>query len=228
MNLPDIVSRDEWLAARKALLLREKEMTRARDALNAERRRLPMVRIEKKYVFEGVGGKADLRDLFEGRRQLIVYHMMWVKCPGCSLLVDNIGPVAHLHARDTTLVVVSRSPWPELNAFKQRMGWTLPFFSSAGSDFNYDFHVTLDSRVAPVEYNYRSEAELRQRGEDVEGEAHGVSVFLRDGNSIYHTYSTYARGIDLLSAAYNLLDMVPRGRDEGDEGPSWVRRHDEY
>jgi predicted dithiol-disulfide oxidoreductase (DUF899 family) len=217
MNLPEVVSRDAWDASRKALLLKEKEMTHARDALNAERRRLPMVRIEKDYVFQGAGGKATLLDLFEGRRQLIVYHMMWIKCPGCSLLVDNIGHLAHLHARDTTLVVVSRAPWPQLEAFKERMGWSVPFFSSHGSDFNYDFHVSV--------------------GESIEGEASGASVFLRDGNSIFHTYSTYDRGTDILNGTLNYLDLTPLGRQEDWEEPpgranssasGWWELHDEY
>ena len=214
MSMPDIVSRDAWVAARKALLLKEKAATRARDALNAERRRLPMVKIEKSYLFEGAGGKADLLDLFECRRQLIVYHMMWVECPGCSLLVDNIGHLAHLHARDTTLVVVSRSPWPQLDAFRRRMAWTAPFYSSHGSDFNHDFDVTLDS-----------------------GEASGVSVFLRDGDSIFHTYSTYDRGTDILNGTLNYLDLTPLGRQEDWEEPpgransaasGWWSLHDEY
>jgi predicted dithiol-disulfide oxidoreductase (DUF899 family) len=217
MNLPDVVSRDAWDAARKELLQKEKEMTHARDALNAERRRLPMVRIEKDYVFQGAGGKATLLDLFERRRQLIVYHMMWVKCPGCSLLVDNIGHLAHLHARDTTLVVVSRAPWQELEAFKERMGWSVPFFSSHGSDFNYDFHVSV--------------------GEGSEGEASGVSVFLRDGKSIFHTYSTHDRGTDILNGTLNYLDLTPLGRQEDWEEPGgrsnssasgWWELHDEY
>ena len=214
MSMPDIVSRDAWVAARKALLLKEKAATRARDALNAERRRLPMVKIEKSYLFEGAGGKADRLDLFECRRQLIVYHMMWVECPGCSLLVDNIGHLAHLHARDTTLVVVSRSPWPQLDAFRRRMAWTAPFYSSHGSDFNHDFDVTLDS-----------------------GEASGVSVFLRDGDSIFHTYSTYDRGTDILNGTLNYLDLTPLGRQEDWEEPpgransaasGWWSLHDEY
>jgi predicted dithiol-disulfide oxidoreductase (DUF899 family) len=217
MSMPDVVSRDAWEAARQKLLLKEKEMTRARDALNAERRRLPMVRIEQDYVFEHADGKANLLALFDGRRQLIVYHMMWVKCPGCSLLVDNIGHLAHLHARDTTLVVVSRAPWQALKAFKDRMGWTVPFFSSFGSDFNHDFHVSV--------------------GAGIEGEASGVSVFLRDGNSIFHTYSTYDRGTDILNGTLNYLDLTPLGRQEDWEEPrgrsntsasGWWELHDEY
>src|SRR5258706_12904460 len=161
MNYPQIVSRDEWLVAREELLTREKEATRARDKLNAERRRLPMVKIDKQYFFEGPGGKASLFDLFDGRRQLIVYHFMfdpsWDEgCLGCSFLVDNIGHLAHLHARDTSLAIVSRAPLTKSEPFKTRMNWTLPWFSSYGSDFNYDFHFTTD-----------------------DGENEGVSVFLR-------------------------------------------------
>jgi predicted dithiol-disulfide oxidoreductase (DUF899 family) len=217
MNLPDVVSRDVWEAARKKLLLKEKEMTHARDALNAERRRLPMVRIEKGYVFDGAGGTVSLSELFEERRQLFVYHMMWIKCPGCSLLVDNIGHLSHLHARDTTLVVVSRAPWPELKAFKERMGWAVPFFSSYGTDFTYDVHVSL--------------------GEGIEGEASGVSVFLRNGSSIFHTYSSYDRGTDILNGTLNYLDLTPLGRQEDWEEPrgrsntsasGWWELHDEY
>jgi predicted dithiol-disulfide oxidoreductase (DUF899 family) len=158
MNRPGIVSRAEWLGSRKALLAKEKEFTRHRDALNAERRRPPMVRIDKDYVFEGPQGPARLLDLFEGRQQLIVYHFMFdpswdAGCPSCSLLADNIGDLAHLHARKTTLALVSRAPLKKIEAYWKRMGWTFPWYSSFGSDFNYDFHVTLDERVARVEYN---------------------------------------------------------------------------
>lgn len=229
MNLPDIVSREAWLAARKKLLVAEKEMTRARDRLNAERRRLPMVRIDKKYEFFGAAGKTTLRELFASRRQLIVYHMMWVGCPGCSLVVDNIGHLGHLHARDTTLVVVSRAPWHALEAFWKRMAWVVPCYSSHGSDFNRDFHVTLDKRMAAVEYNYRYE--------DYEGEGHGVSVFLRDDDDVFHTYSTYGRGTDILNGTFNYLDLTALGRQEDWEQPpgranapasGWWRLHDEY
>ena len=217
MNLPEVVSREAWDAARSKLLLKEKQMTRARDALNAERRRLPMVKLEKDYFFASAGGEVSLPELFEGRRQLIVYHMMWVRCPGCSLLVDNIGHLSHLHARDTTLVVVSRAAWRELDAFKQRMGWTVPFFSSHDSDFNNDFHVSP--------------------GEGSEGEASGVSVFLREGRSIFHTYSTYDRGTDILNGTLNYLDLTALGRQEDWEEPrgranspasGWWELHDEY
>jgi predicted dithiol-disulfide oxidoreductase (DUF899 family) len=168
MNYPKIVSRDEWLAARKELLAKEKELTRQRDALNAQRRRLPMVAIDKDYVFEGPEGRVRLIDLFDGRRQLILYHFMfepgappagksgepWEEgCSGCSFVADNIGHLSHLHARDTSLVLVSRAPIAKIKPFQTRMGWTIPWYSSFGSEFNYDFHVTTDEKVAPVEYN---------------------------------------------------------------------------
>lgn len=161
--LPRIASREEWLVARKALLEKEKALTRQRDVLNAERRQLPMVAVEQDYRFAGPQGEVRLIDLFEGRRQLIVYHFMYHSdrgegCDGCSCLVDNIGHQSHLHARDTTLTLVSRAPLAELEAFKRRMGWTLPWYSSDGSSFNYDYHATTDERVAPVEYNYRDKA----------------------------------------------------------------------
>jgi predicted dithiol-disulfide oxidoreductase (DUF899 family) len=244
MNLPRVVSRDEWVAARKRLLVKEKEFTRARDRLNAERRRLPMVRIDKEYVFDGPDGKSTLLDLFAKRRQLIVYHFMFdpawdAGCEGCSILVDNVGHLAHLHARDTSLVLVSRAPLPKLLAYQKRMGWTVPWYSSHGSDFNYDFHVTLDESVTAVEYNYRTRAELLQLGEDASGgEGHGVSAFLRDGTAVFHTYSTYARGTDLLNGTFNYLDLTALGRQEPWEEPPgrswlpasgwWWRRHDEY
>src|SRR5918996_3920783 len=169
VEYPRIVSRTEWLAARKAFLIKEKELTRQRDQLNAERRRLPMVKVEKDYVFEGPDGNVHLPHLFEGRRQLIVYHFMfdprWNEgCPSCSFLVDNLGHLAHLYARDTSLALISRAPLATIEPFKKRMGWTVPWYSSFGSDFNYDFHVTLDESVAPVEYNYRTSAEHEQAG----------------------------------------------------------------
>ena len=239
-----VVSRDEWLAARKQLLGEEKELTRRRDALNARRRRLPMVRVEKAYVFEGPDGPARLPGLFAGRRQLIVYHFMfdpnWDEgCPSCSLLVDNIGHLAHLHARGTSLVLVSRAPLAKIMPFKARMGWAIPWFSSFGSDFNHDFHVTLDEVIAPVEYNYQDKAELLRKGEThfTQGESHGLSAFLRDGDDVFHTYSTYARGADALVGTYNYLDLTWLGRQEDWEQPpgrsdgpfmAWVRHHDRY
>jgi predicted dithiol-disulfide oxidoreductase (DUF899 family) len=236
VSTPQVVSRDEWLAARKALLVKEKELTRARDALTALRRELPMVSVDKEYVFEGPDGKARLLDLFDGRRQLIVYHFMfgpdWEEgCPSCSMMVDGIGDLTHLHARDTTLVAVSRAPLAMIEPFKARMGWTFPWFSSFGSDFNYDFHVTQDEAVAPVEYNYKSKAELERAGQTwaVAGELPGSSSFLREDDRIYHTYSQYARGGDHLISTYNWLDLTPLGRQEGTEFPmAWVRHHDKY
>ncbi|MEK6229137.1 MAG: DUF899 domain-containing protein [Actinomycetota bacterium] len=223
--LPKITSRDEWLAARKELLAKEKDATSARDALNAERRRLPMVEIDKEYVFEGPDGEASLLDLFEGRRQLIVDHFMFDPswddgCPSCSGRVDQYGNLAHLHARDTTMAVVSRAPLAKIEPFKARMGWTFPWYSSFGSDFNYDFHVTLDEAVAPVEYNYRNKAELEQAGfPDPTGELHGTSAFLRDGERVFHTYSTYGRGTEQVGGTHYYLDMTALGRQEDWEEP---------
>jgi predicted dithiol-disulfide oxidoreductase (DUF899 family) len=232
MSLPDVVSRDEWLAARKKLLTKEKELTRTRDALSAERRRLPMVRIDKDYAFEGPDGKASLLDLFDGRRQLIVGHFMfdpsWEDgCPSCSAGADEVsdGLLEHLHARETTFVYVSRAPLAKLEAYKARKGWTFPWYSSYGSDFNYDFHVTLDESVAPIEYNYRSKAEHEQTGTSyyVEGEqpieAPGTSFFLRDGDEVFHTYSTYARGAEMMGGSYYFLDLTALGRQEDWEEP---------
>jgi predicted dithiol-disulfide oxidoreductase (DUF899 family) len=227
MSLPEVVSRDEWLVARKALLVKEKESTCARDALNAERRRLPMVEIDKDYAFEGPAGRASLLDLFEGRRQLIVDHFMWpdptvaVGCPSCSGRVDQYGNLAHLHERETTMVVVSRAPLDKIEPFKQRMGWTFPWYSSWGSDFNYDFHVTLDEAVAPVEYNYRDKAELEAAGfTQMEGDLHGTSAFLRDGDRVFHTYSTYGRGTEQVGGTHYYLDLTALGRQEDWEEPA--------
>ena len=243
MDHPRVATRDEWLAARKQLLAREKEFTRQRDALNAARRKLPRVKLDKEYLFEGPNGQARMLDLFEGRRQLIVYHFMfdpsWDEgCPMCSFLVDNIGHLAHLHARGTSLALVSRAPLSKIKPFKARMGWTFPWYSSFGNDFNYDFHATLDEDVAPIEYNYRSKEEHEQAGMSwfTRGELPGLSIFLRDGAEIFHTYSTYARGGDLLIGTYNYLDLTPLGRQEGWDGTTdldglgdlWVRHHDRY
>ena len=224
MSLPGVVSRDEWLAARKALLAKEKEMTRQRDALNAERRRLPMVAIEKPYVFTGPEGEASLLDLFEGRRQLIVGHFMFNPswddgCPSCSAGADEMseGLRAHLHARDTTFAYVSRAPIEKIEDYKARKGWTFPWYSSYGSDFNYDFHVTMDESVTPAEYNYRSAAEHRQAGMlwFAEGEQPGVSVFLSEGERVFHTYSAFARGSEHLVPSAMFLDLTPLGRQDG-------------
>ena len=209
---PPIASREEWLSARKTLLDQEKALTRANDALSAQRRRLPMVKVEKEYTFEGPDGKRSLLDLFEGRRQLIVYHFMFdptwdAGCPGCTGYVDAIGDLSALSKRDTSFVLISRAPLAKLEAYKQKRGWDLPWVSSNGSDFNYDFHVTLDESVAPPEYNYRS-----QPGD--KGERPGTSVFFRIGDDIYHTYSTYARGGEYLTHTSTLLDITPYGRQE--------------
>src|SRR5258708_11582359 len=197
MTYPRIVSQEEWLAARAELLLKEKEATRARDRLNAERRRLPMVKIEKEYSFEGPDGKASLLDLFDGRRQLIIYHFMFeprwdVGCPSCSNWVDNLPfRLARLNDSDTSLVLVSRAPLAKIEPYKARMGWSVPWRSSYGSDFNYDFGVT-----------------------DEEGEKPGLSVFLREGEQVLHSCSTSGRGVDILLGTYNYLDLTPLGRQE--------------
>ena len=221
MNHNPIVSREEWLVARKQLLAKEKELTRARDALNAERRELPMVKIDKEYIFKGANGPARLLDLFEGRRQLIIHHFMfdpsWEEgCKSCTYFENDFGHLPHLHAKDTSYAVVSRAPLTKIEAYKQRMGWTVPWYSSFGSNFNYDFHVTMDEAVAPVQYNYRDKAEHEQAGmpQYTTGEQPGVSVFLRDGDSIFHTYSTFARGVELLVPTANYLDLAPLGRQD--------------
>ncbi len=227
MNSPRVVTRNEWLTARKAFLDKEKEFTHMRDAVNKARRELPMVQIDKNYTFENANGKATLLDLFEKRRQLIVYHFMWlwdegVGCPSCSLHIDSAPNLAHFHARNTTFAVVSRGKWDDISAYRKRMGWTMPWYSSFGSDFNYDFHVTIDEKVAPVEYNYKTAAELIRMDESWRGwsgEQPGTSVFLRDGDKVFHTYSSYARGGDLLINTYNYLDLTPLGRQEDWEEP---------
>jgi predicted dithiol-disulfide oxidoreductase (DUF899 family) len=231
---PPIASRDEWLAERKKLLLHEKEVTKHRDRVSAERRRLPMVQLDKKYTFDGPEGKRRLLDLFDGRHQLIVYHFMfdpeWDKgCPGCTGYVDALGDLSMLDDRETTFVLISRAPLPKLEAYKAQKGWDVPWYSSFGSDFNYDFHVTLDERVAPPEYNYRSKAELEQRGDEayfMKGEQHGLSVFFRIDDDVFHTYSAFARGVEGLTNAYSLLDVTPYGRQEDweDSPPGWPQR----
>jgi predicted dithiol-disulfide oxidoreductase (DUF899 family) len=232
MSLPQIVSREEWLSARKELLAKEKAATRARDALNAERRRLPMVEIDKEYVFEGPEGSVGLVDLFDGRRQLILGHFMfnpsWVDgCPSCSAGADEIskGLLEHLHVRDTTLVQVSRAPLAKIEDYKARKGWTFPWYSSYGSDFNYDFHVTMDESVAPAVYNYRTKAEHEQAGTGYyfEGEQPieepGTSFFLREGDRVFHTYSSFGRGAEMTGGSYYFLDLTALGRQEDWEEP---------
>jgi predicted dithiol-disulfide oxidoreductase (DUF899 family) len=230
---PKIVSRDEWLRERKKLLTHEKDLTKHRDRVNAERRRLPMVKIDREYYFDGPEGRRSLGDLFDSRRQLIIYHFMfdpeWDKgCPGCTGYVDALGDLSLLHAQDTTFVVVSRAPLAKLEAYKASKGWSIPWYSSFGSDFNYDFHVTLDENVAPVQYNYRDKAELEARNgpNAMEGEEHGLSVFFRVGDDVFHTYSAYARGTESLTDAYSLLDMTPYGRQQDfeDSPPGWPQK----
>jgi predicted dithiol-disulfide oxidoreductase (DUF899 family) len=223
---PRIVSKDEWRAARDALLVKEKEFTRQRDALAAERRRLPAERVDQAYTFEGPGGPVTLLDLFEGRPQLILYHFMFAPdvngwpsagCPGCSMFTDSIGQFAlvHLRARATSFALVSRAPLANLEAYKKRMQWTAPWVSSAGNTFNVDFGLTTE-----------------------EGEHHGLSVFIRDGDAIFRTYFTSARGVEALGSVWTFLDLTPYGRqEEWEDSPKgwpqsapyrWWRRHDEY
>ncbi|HEX6830141.1 MAG TPA: thioredoxin family protein [Methyloceanibacter sp.] len=226
-----VVSRDEWIAARKAHLANEKAFTKARDRLSAERRALPWVKVEKNYLFDTPEGKKSLADLFDGRSQLIVYHFMlgpdWGEgCPSCSYLADHFdGAALHLAHRDVTLLAVSRAPLPEIAAYKKRMGWRFPWVSSYGNDFNYDFHVSFrrEHKEGEVYYNY-------EMG-DFESDEKGVSVFIKDASgAIFHTYSAYARGLDILVGTYNFLDLVPKGRDEAELpwSMAWVRRHDDY
>jgi len=230
---PPIVSRDQWLAERKKLLANEKDLTHHKDRINADRRRLPMVKLEKDYVFDGSNGKKSLEELFEGRRQLIVYHFMfdpaWEKgCTGCTGFIDALGDLSMLKDRQTTFVVISRAPLPKLEAYKAERGWDISWFSSFGSDFNYDFHATVDKKVAPVESNYRTQAELEAtRGTDLpKGETHGLSVFFRMDDDVFHTYSTFARGAESRTNAYELLDITPYGRQEDfeDSPPGWPQK----
>jgi predicted dithiol-disulfide oxidoreductase (DUF899 family) len=233
MKSPQIASAEEWLAARKQLLVKEKELTRLRDELAAQRRALPWVPVDKSYVFEGPTGAETLSDLFAGRSQLVIYHFMlgpgWKEgCPSCSLLSDHLdGSLVHLAARDVTLAVVSRAPYAEIAPFKQRMGWRFHWVSSYANDFNRDYHVSFSKEeVANGSFYYNF---------DVNGfpseEAPGISVFAKDANgAIYHTYSSYARGGEPIIGAYYFLDLVPKGRDEeGLPWPmAWVRHHDKY
>lgn len=231
-NLPRVVSRDEWLAARVELLAREKELTRLRDRVAADRRRLPMVEMTKEYVFEGPEGRAMLLDLFGGRSQLIVGHFMfhpdWEDgCPSCSAGADELAPgkLAHLERRDTRFVYVSRAPLAKLEAYKAKKGWTFPWYSSYGSDFNYDFDVTLDESVKPLVYNYRTKEEYARRGEGFDEseprplERPGRSCFLRVGDTVYHTYSVYGRGLESIGGSYYMLDETALGRQEDWEEP---------
>jgi predicted dithiol-disulfide oxidoreductase (DUF899 family) len=236
-NLPEVVSREEWLAARKELLAKEKELTRAQDRVNADRRRLPMVRVDKPYTFQGPDGEVTLLDLFEGREQLVMHHFMWAfdidaeghehpratGCASCSSAADWIGHLRQLHARNTTLVAVTRAPYDTLAAFRDRMGWTFPWYSSAGSDFNYDFHATVDDRVAPVQIFFRDQAEMAETQmpwtEDLRGDWPGISAFLQVDGEVYHTYSTFGRGIEEFHSGYPYLDLTALGRQEAWEEP---------
>ena len=224
VKMPQVVSPTEWKVAHEKLLAKEKDATRARDALAAERRRQPVVQIDEDYVFQGPDGDASLLDLFDGRRQLIIYHFMFAPgvegwpeagCPGCSLVVDNIGHLAHLYARDTSFALVSLAPLAQIEPFQARMGWTVPWFSSSDSDFNVDFGLTTDS-----------------------GETFGLSVFIRDGDDIYRSYFMSGRGVEALGSVWTFLDLTPFGRQENwEDSPDgrpqtppyqWWRRHDEY
>jgi predicted dithiol-disulfide oxidoreductase (DUF899 family) len=228
----EVVTHDEWSEARRALLIKEKELTRLRDELSRERRRLPWERVEKEYVFEGPHGKETLDGLFDGRSQLVVYHFMfdpgdeWNEaCKHCSFWADNFNPViVHLNSRDVTMVAVSRAQLDKISRYQRRMGWSFKWLSSYGSDFNYDFGVSFaaDELDTPA-YNF---------GTIVPGRAdrEGISVFVKDdAGQVFRAYSTYARGIDMLNTAYHYLDLVPKGRGEEGQSPQyWVRRHDEY
>jgi predicted dithiol-disulfide oxidoreductase (DUF899 family) len=223
--LPEITTREQWLVARKELLAREKEFTRQRDALNADRRRLPMVAVDEDYVFEGPDGKVRLLDMFDGRSQLILQHVMFgpdwdAPCSGCTASLDEMNPglFQHLWSRDTTFAAVSLAPFAKIAAAKADKGWDFPWFSSHGSDFNYDYQVTVDASVRPVEYNYRAAEPGSDLGKE-STELPGVSCFLRDGDSVYHTYSTYARGTDQLGGSYSWLDLTALGRSEDWEEP---------
>ena len=228
-----VVSRNEWLEARKMLLRKEKEFTVLRDQLSQERRNLPWIAVDKEYVFEGSNGKETLSELFDGRSQLIVYHFMFdpswdAGCPSCSFWADNFnGIIVHLNQRDVTMIAVSRAPYNKLAAYEKRMGWNFKWVSSCDTDFNFDYDISFrPEEIAKKEgmYNFTIQDPLSPERE-------GVSVFYKDAaDRIFHTYSAYARGIDMLNVAYHYLDLVPKGRDEADNEfrQFWVRRHDEY
>jgi len=232
MTMHPIASREDWTAARLALLAKEKEFTRARDALSAARRELPWEKVEKDYVFEGANGPAPFADLFAGKSQLIVYHFMFgpdwdAGCKSCSFWGDNFARiVVHLNHRDTNLVLISRAPYPRLADYQKRMGWSFDWFSSLGNSFNHDYAVSFTKDVIESDarnYNFGT----RHFGME---EAPGISVFARDGAEIFHSYSTYSRGLDMLNGAYHLLDLLPKGRNEESlsYGMEWLRRRDEY
>jgi predicted dithiol-disulfide oxidoreductase (DUF899 family) len=228
-----IVSKNEWIAARKVLLKKEKEFTALRDQLSQQRRDLPWVAVDKEYVFDGPNGKETLPDLFDGRSQLIVYHFMYdpnwdVGCPSCSFWADNFNDIiVHLNQRDVTLIAISKAPFNKIAAYKKRMGWDFKWVSSYDTDFNFDYHVSFTQEELAKKkafYNFISQ-------DPRTSEREGISVFYKDlSDKIFYTYSAYARGIDILNNTYNYLDLVPKGRDEdGYDFPmAWVRRHDEY
>jgi len=229
---PRIVSPRQWLAARRRLLEREKKLTRLRDELSARRRQLPWVKVEQDYSFDSPEGPVSLADLFAGRRQLLVQHFMfgpgWEEgCKSCSFMMDHFNPiVVHLAARDVSFAAISHAPLAEILPFKQRMGWDINWVSSQGSSFNFDFHVSFkpeEAAAGEVYYNYKRQAFPFE-------EAPGISVFARQGGAIYHTYSTYGRGVEVVMSTYNLLDLVPKGRDEGglEYEMEWIRYHDRY
>jgi predicted dithiol-disulfide oxidoreductase (DUF899 family) len=226
-----VVGRDAWITARKDLLALEKQHTRLTDALSAKRRSLPWVLVDKPYVFDGPRGRQTLSQLFAGRHQLIVWHFMfgpaWKEgCSHCSFWADSFNANAiHLRHRDATMIAVSQAPLKKILPFKKRMGWTFPWVSAALTDFNFDYHASArpeELKAARVSYNYRMI-------EPFSDQLHGVSVFYKDPKgAVYHTYSTYARGVDILNTAYQYLDLTPKGRDEVDADSSWVRHHDKY
>jgi predicted dithiol-disulfide oxidoreductase (DUF899 family) len=226
-----VVSREEWLAARQALLQREKEFTRLRDDLGRQRRELPWTRVTESYAFDGPRGKEALSDLFDGRSQLVVYHFMFAPdweagCPHCSFWADNFDRIiVHLNQRDVTMVAVSRAPYAKLAGYQKRMGWTFKWMSSEPSRFNFDYGASFTPEEVAAKrasYNFK----VQDPGET---DREGVTVFTKDpSGAVYRTYSAYARGIDMLNTAYHYLDLVPKGRDEEGRGPFWVRRHDEY
>jgi predicted dithiol-disulfide oxidoreductase (DUF899 family) len=224
MSLPEVTSREQWLEARLRLLAEEKELTRHQTAVNTSRRRLPMVRIDKKYTLDGPAGLTELAELFGDKRQLIVQHVMfgpdWEQpCPGCSSGISEIAPglLDHLHSRETEFVLVSRAPYSKIAAVQQERGWFVPWYSSFGSDFNYDFQATLDAARGQLTYNFREEPGLA--ADSGESEQPGLSCFLRDGEDVFHTYSTFARGTEFIGNAYTLLDLTALGRQENWEEP---------
>ncbi len=231
MTNHQVVSKDEWLTARQAFLTKEKEFTRLRDQLSQQRRELPWVKVDKAYVFDGPDGKETLADLFAGRSQLLVYHFMFdpeweAGCKSCSFWADNYnGVLAHLNQRDVTHVTISRAPLATLEAFKQRMGWNFKWVSAFENDFNYDYHVSFtpdDIASGQKLYNFETSSFLAP-------EAPGISVFYKDEQGdIFHTYSTYSRGLDMMNTAYHHLDLVPKGRDENGASMAWLRLRDEY